>query len=278
MRPLYYFAAAFLLCPNFAAANAQSNDPNMISLSGDYIVTGVMDGQPISLVVDGTSPDKPLLNPGYAKKSILASGVRIGQFSVGPTILPVWAAETDLIFDGIDWRQSVIWSDRQYVKNADGGIGPNGIPYKIVKLELRPPVENEKIYTFPMIEGEKAASQMVFGDKSVDIIFSHRADKTVATPQAAAAIAAELGGKYGKITENIAIAFDVERPTQSLQLAQTLDIVGKKLATLQAIVDDAAHSDDDHYLLTIGRDDLDHCSSLSFDNVAKEIRLSCRPQ
>ena len=123
--------------------------------------------------------------------------------------------------------------------------------------------------------------------------------RTLATAGAGVALASANGGRLEGATRTAHIAFGVERPVRLLKLARPLAIGPLTLAALDVRVADygsaggiadadAPPPDPDEIVvtakgkrdrsrdsLTLGRDQLDRCSSIVFDKPAKQVRLSC---
>jgi hypothetical protein len=286
-------------------AAAKDKKPTSIELSGDFIVKATIDEIPVIFRVDAATPDRPVLNPEFVERAKLGGSVIGGRFKIGPINI---AATTKVIkydFDGIEWKRRSVWADRAYADQYDGAVGPGGIPYDIITFNLRPAGIAEQELIFPLVENGNTGVEMEVGDKIIDISFTQKRSRTLATAAAGAVIAEQHGGAFKGASEVTEIAFGVERPIRALVLSQPLNILGRPINSLfvrtkdhgdsSAIAegdnpDDGVDSseivvtgkkgksDKNRYSITLGRDDLSHCSSIIYDKPAKEVRLSCAVQ
>lgn len=300
-----------LVISSFAAtifsvsAIANAGPPTRIILDSDYTVEGTLrvgkEITPIKLLVDAATPDRPILNPIFVEKTKLKKSMVGGGFGIGPIRISANTKVLDFNFGGMDWKRRSMWADRPITRAFDGSVGPGGIPYDIIAFNLRSVQSGEQLYVLNLVENGNSVAQLEIGGKTIDITFTLKRSKTLATAAAGAIIAESHGGAFHGATDMIEIGFGVERPIRNLGLSQSLVIIGRPLGSIfvrtrdngdvsgiadveNAALGDAneivviAKKDKNRYSLSIGRDDLSHCSSITYDKPAKKIRFSCLPQ
>ena len=138
------------------------------------------------------------------------------------------------------------------------------------------------------------------GGKQVEIGFTLRRDHTLASAAAGSVLAEEFGGTFSPERFKQEIAFGVERPIQRLQLQESFFFAGRSLGQIYVRTRDwgdvsgikkhekvegdpseivvaakAKKGGKARYSITIGRDDLAHCSTMTFDKKSEEIILYC---
>jgi hypothetical protein len=198
------------------------------------------------------------------------------------------------------------WVGRAYASAGDGSIGPGTLPEPVVRIALGTPRAGERTVALPMVNGgglfgrlSGEFAQIVIGGQPVRVRFDPYHPRTTVTANAAALIAEAQGGTLAGTTEPVEIAFGIARPVRTMTLATPLAVGPLMLSTLgvrtsdvgsaASIPDaDAAASDPDEIIvtakgkrdpkrdrLTLGADMLDRCSAIVFDQVAKQVRLTC---
>ncbi len=198
------------------------------------------------------------------------------------------------------------WIGRAYANAGDGSIGPGSLPEPVVRIALRAPHPGERTVALPMVDGggmfgrlSGAFAVVTIAGQPVRVRFDPYHPRTTVTANAGALIAEAQGGRLTGDTEPVEIAFGIARPVRTMTLATPLAIgplavsrLGVRTADVgsaAAIPDaDAAPPDPDEVVvtakgkrdpkrdrLTIGADLLDGCSAIVFDEVRKEVRLTC---
>ncbi|WOE74578.1 hypothetical protein [Alterisphingorhabdus coralli] len=288
-------------------AEAGEGTASELVLRGDFAVSGVVlidddEEEPITLVVDGASPSRPILNPELVDRADIGKSMIGGGFLIGPIELDADTKVVKYRFGDLDWKSRSLWTDLSYAPNHDGGVGPLGLPHDVVRIQWRREQAGEKLCTFPLDNRGSAVTRIAMGEKIIDIGFTQKRGKSLSTAAAGAVIADFHDGEFVGESDSTEIAYGIERPIRKLALAEPLDLCGVSLdsfyvrksdfgdssgiidgdlaranADSSEIVVMAANGkkDKNRYFLTIGQDDLQHCSSVTYDKVAKEIRLSC---
>lgn len=286
-------------------AAAKDRQPTSIILSNDYVVSGMIGEMPVSLKVDAATPDRPLLNPKFVEKIGLGKSIIDVRFSIGPVKIRANTKVVKYKFDGMDWKRRSLWADRAYTGKYDGGVGPGGIPHDIITFELRTPQAGEQKFVLPLTQNGNSVTELEVGGKTIDITFTLKRDRTLATAATGAIIAENYDGAFTGESETTEIAFGIERPIRAITLSEPINIIGRTLDSFFVRTKDGGDSsgimdgdlkdgaedsseivvigkkgkkDKNRYSISLGRNDLSHCSSITYDKLAKEIQLSCMPQ
>jgi hypothetical protein len=274
-----------------------------------------VNGQVRRLRIEPGAPGLALLTTDYAEAAALKPGkmLQIGiVYLIGNERVVAKTAVTRIGIDGAKpAKHRVAWTPRSYAAGVDAVIGPEGLDEPVVRFILHPSRPGERTVAIPMAStawfgrwfGQRG-EVMVGADRLV-IRFDPLHRRTVANALAAQRLAALLGGRFDGPAVPTEIAFGIERPARPMALARPLAIGPLLLGRLQvrtapdrdggsvAGIEEAGappppEPDPDEVVvvakkgkklrpgtLTLGADDLDHCSSLVFDQPRKEIRLTC---
>ncbi|MEO1045591.1 MAG: hypothetical protein AAFX04_09150 [Pseudomonadota bacterium] len=287
-------------------AEAKEEAASEIVLRGDRSVAAmVVRGDreyPVRLVVDGASPGRPILNPKLVQRAGIGKSLIGGGFLIGPVKLSADTRVVKYRFGDYVWKRRSLWTDRAYEPDHDGGVGPLGIPYDIVRIEWREPQPEERICSMKLHNNGHAVARIERGGKTIDISFTAKRGPSLSTAAAGAVIAESNGGKFSGELGRVPIAYGITRPIRRLALADPLTLCGVSLESFYVrtrdfgdssgiadgdleransdsseivVVGKRGKKDRNSYFLAIGQDDLRHCSSITYDKPAGEIRLSC---
>jgi len=280
--------------------------PQELVLSGDNIVTLAINGQPVRFEVSAEAFGPPVINPEVAARlMILPEGRRGWRF--GPVVVEGQAAlaVADLGAGPVPLR--VAWAAREASGKADGVIGVHHLPYARVTFALRPHAGQESVQRFPLrraggTSNTRLGTEVDVGKKSLLMIFVPERAENLVTAPTANFIATHREGGFEPASEGIAIMdFGVERPTRMMRIAEPIALGDLALARFAVRVVDYGEprrvgeiaEDDPRFdknriivsrrkgrgrpdLLTrIGRDQIAHCSAITYDLAVGEIRLSC---
>jgi hypothetical protein len=273
-----------------------------IELSGDFIIPVTMNGKAIKLKVDPDIESARLINPEIARALGLKEGGLFDvSYTLGPIIIDGNTRRVDIDFGDIAQRRRVAWFQRPASLVADGAIGPGGLPYKIIRFNLRPKMAGEHMLSLPLsaigifgMTGGEAYAEI--GGQKVDIGFNFERDENVAVAPTAALIASLNKGSFSGEKRSAIIRFDIERPVRPMSLARPIEIGGIAVSNFLVRTTDFGDSsaipegqkvDDDeivvtakskkkrYHRITLGRSFLSKCSSLTYDFRAKFVWLSC---
>jgi hypothetical protein len=283
-----------------------SGDEAVFDSQSDYIVETVVRGQPLRLKVDPGAPWYVLLNGSTAKRLGLV-GTRGATFAVGPMRVKGKTRSEKLTFGTVQASRPVIWFKGESVKGADGVVNPANVPHDRVTLRFGAPSSAEKIIELPMrFDQERGLYyELSFGGQIILTRFTLQDELTTATGAAASVIAKRRNGIWQGDVFTYPVRYGIVRPVRRMVLGEPLSVNGLSLSKLAVRVSDDRGSyylpekyvpdpdieddEDDvvvtgkrgriygapHFWLMIGRDSLSRCSSISYENRSKRLRLSC---
>lgn len=303
MRFLFTPLLCLVCMPAIAAAQAQTGER---VVSGDGIVTVSVNGGPGRLRIDPAAPALPILTETYAQRAGLRPGPFAFAYLVGPErVMGRSAVGRIAVGAGVPPRKRRIgWTGRPYVPDADGVIGPGGLPEPVVRFVLRAPQPGERVITLPLEDegglfgGWGGTYAMVdLGGESLRVRFNPNEPRTLATAGAAVRIANLHDGRVSGETAPARIAFGISRPVRTMRLGTPLAIGPFAISELGVRTSDFGNAsaireeggDPDEVVVTgdrrrnrnrdrlsIGADQLRACSSITFDKRARQVRLSCQ--
>jgi hypothetical protein len=248
----------------------------------------------------------------YALKMGRKLGIGFG-FRVGPTSVTSETQVVRMDYGDGPRKQRVGWTQRPFSTVADGSIGPAGLPEPVVRFVLRAPRDGERTVTLPMDKigfplnmfggGWTAAVGIIdVGGAPMRVRFDPYHPRTLATAGAAVRLAKSFGGVLSGAAVPTEIVFGVERPVRDLTLARPLSLGALAITRLGARTGDFGNTgairdgdvpetavDPDEVVvigkgkkrdmradtISLGADQLNHCSSIVFDKRAQVIRLTC---
>lgn len=293
------------LCLAFVSAPAVAQER---VVSGDGIVSVILNGAPGRIRIDPASPALPIFTSPFAAGQ---AGLRAGPFAfaylVGPEQVAGRSAVGRIaIGEGARPRKRRVgWTERAYAPGADGAIGPGGLPEPVVRFVLRPPLPGERTISFPLEDegglfgGWGGTYALIdLGGEPLRVRFNPNEPRTLATAGAAIRIANLHDGRVGGDPALAHIAFGISRPVRTLRLGTPLRLGPLAIAELGVRTADFGNAaaireeggDPDEVVVTgdrrrnrnrdrlaLGADQLRHCSMLVFDKRARQVRLTCAP-
>jgi hypothetical protein len=284
-------------------------DEAIFDSQSEFVVETLVRGQPVRLKVDPGAPWYVLLN-GSAAKRIGLVGTRGATFAVGPMRLKGKTRSEKFTFGTIIASRPVIWFKGESIRGADGIVNPANVPRDRVTMRLGMPSSGEKIIELPMrFDRERGLyHELSFGGQIILTRFTLQDDLTTATGAAASVIAKRRNGLWEGDVFTYPVRYGISRPVRKMVLGEPLSVNGLSLSKLTVRVSDdrgsyylpeqqaavARIEDEDeddvvvtgergriygapHFWLMIARDNLNRCSSISYDNAAKRLRMSCAP-
>ncbi|NYT41561.1 hypothetical protein HZY97_12385 [Sphingomonas sp. R-74633] len=268
----------------------------------DTPVPATIQGSPARLRIDPGAPSMPVFNPDFAAKAGLRAGPFATRGAIGPVKVNGRSAVVRLDLGQGAFKRRVTWFEAPYASDADGTIGPGGLPDDRVRFVLREAAPGERSVVLPLADFGYLGmgSEIMVAAQKVRILFALARTRTIATAAAGAAIAAAQDGKFDGASETMKIRLDVMRPVRRMTLARPLGVgplaldrifvrtgdFGSAAAIPDAnapevdpdeiVVTGAKAKGKQRYFVEIGRDALAGCSSILFDKPAKTVTLSCR--
>lgn len=316
-RQTLALATAVLACAPHAPLTAQvlaeaapAPLPDELVLEGDNIITIAINGVPLRFEVTADSFGPPVINSEVALRLGLVPERRRG-WQFGPVVVDGLSAVQAVDFGAGPVPLTVSWAERFASRKADGVIGVHNLPYARVTFALRPPAADasEAVQRFGMTRGggrmdTRVGTEVTIGKKRMMMIFAHQRAENLVTAPTANFIATHQEGGFEPGTEGIAVMnFGVERPTRVMRIAEPILLGDIAVDRFAVRVEDYGEpsrvgeigQDDPRFvpgnivvsrrkgrgkpdLLTrIGRAQIAHCASITYDFAAEEIRLRCAP-
>jgi len=282
--------------------------PDELVLEGDNIITVTLNGEPLQLQVSADSFGPPVINSEVAVRLQLLPASRRG-WRFGPVVVDGVSAVQAVDFGNGAVAMPVSWAERFASRKADGVIGVHHLPYARVTFTFAPPFEVETVQRFPLKRTSdggdtRIGTEVVVGKKKLMMIFAPQRAENLITAPTANFIATHQEGGFEPDSDGIAIMnFAVERPTRMMRIAEPIALGDLMVDRFAVRVEDYGDprrvgeigADDPRFdksqilvsrrkgrgkpdLLTrIGRDQIAHCSGITYDLALGEIRLSCGP-
>ncbi len=280
--------------------------PDELVLEGDNIITVTVNGQSLRFEISAEAFGPPVINPEIAARLMLVAEARRG-WRFGPVVVEGEAAATLADFGAGPVPLLVTWADRQASAKADGVMGVHHLPYARVTFAHHAPVAGETVQSFPLRRAGARANtrlgtEIVVGKKKLMMIFVPERAENLITAPTANFIATHQEGGFELASEGIAVMdFGVQRPTRMMRIAEPVMLGDLAVERFAVRVEDYGEpsrvgeiaQDDPRFdknsiivsrrkgrgrpdLLTrIGRDQIAHCSAITYDFSVGEIRLSC---
>jgi hypothetical protein len=289
-------ALAIGLMATASFASDRESD-KVLELTGGYTIDVKINDQPFKMMIDPDIGSSRVLNDEAAKKLGLKGSMVAGVHMVGPVKLRAQSNVLNYNFgDAQDKKRTFWFEDRSATTLADGVISAAALPYRIVRFNMQPVEQGEKLFTLPLSKGGNNAVLIVQGVE-IAIGFNLERDASIATASTGLLLSEVFDGGFSGPAVATMIRFGVERPTRPMLLKQTMEIGGLPLASLlvrvsdfgdASVIKDADDPDGDEIVVTgeskkkprhqmeLGRDFLSHCSTLTFDYGRNQVQMSCR--
>jgi hypothetical protein len=275
------------------------------TVSGDGILSVSVNGEAGRIRVDPAAPGLPILTTPFAERARLRPGPFAFAYLVGPERVNGRSAVGRIaVGEGARPRKRRIgFTGRPYVEGADGVVGPGGLPDPVIRFVLRPARPGERTVTLPLEDegglfgGWGGTYALIdVGGQPLKIRFNPHEPRTLATAGAAVRIANANDGTVAGETAPAHVAFGISRPVRTMRLGRPLQIGPLSLTELGVRTADFGNAsgireeggDPDEVVVTgdrgrnrnrdrlsLGADQLRHCSSIVFDKRARQIRLTC---
>ena len=282
--------------------------PEELVLSGDNIITMSLNGVPVRLEVTAEAFGPPVINPDIAVQLQLLAEFR-RNWLFGPVEVEGVGAALTLDFGAGPGAEpvSVTWARRPVTGTADGIIGIHHLPYDRVTFALSTPTDGETVQRFALKRTggrsqTRLGTEVAVGKKTLMMVFvPDRADNLITAPTANF-IATHHEGGFEPGSDGVAVMnFAVERPTRMMRIAHPIQLGDLQVERFAVRVEDYGDpkrvgetgENDPRFrkgeilvsrrkgrgspdLLTrLGRDQIKHCSTLTYDLARSEIRLLC---
>ncbi len=304
MRSLLLLTTAMVLL------GASAPDERVIARGG--LVNGSLNGLPLRLRVEPGAVAMPIVTEDAARRAELNAGPFDWSYQIGEQSVTGQSAVARIDFGtGRRERRRVGWTERPYASGFDAVVGPGMLREEVIRFDLGPARDGERTATLRMVGqggmeekwGERFALIQVGGEK-LRVQFDPYQQRSTATANAGARIAAAHQGRLADDTHLLPIAYAIERPARTLRLGTPLEVGPLSLTSMSVrtndfgsirriarddgrapgpsepdpneIVVSATVTKSSRYdQLTLGADVLQRCSRIVFDKERDEIRLTC---
>lgn len=286
MRKLMLMAACVMAAPSSAAPA-----PSEIEIPPDGRVDGAVNGRPMHFFVSPQGSKVPLLNPDAAQRVGLSPGWLNFAAKIGPVTVVGHSGVVRYTAPGTALRRRIGWFERAVAPGFDGMMGPGALSAPVITFRLRPTRAGEQVSRLPLINqgyGGMYTAITVGGER---ILVGWRLDleDSIATAAAGQILRANFNGRWSGPLVQRPIFLGVSRPLREMNFEQAIQLGRLRVSglLLRSSEQDASSTDPDEIIVTakgkprgpalisLGRADMAHCSTLSFDKARKEIRLSC---
>lgn len=274
-----------------------------------------VNGVEAQLRIDPAAPAMPLLDRSLAERAKLkltgSWGISIG-YAVGSTSVMTRTQSVPFDFGDGAHKRRVGWATRSFGSVADGSIGPEALPERVIRFRLGPSRPGERTASFPMerdgallgMFGNFSATfaQLDVGGEPLRVRFDPYHPRSLATAGAGARLARLYDGVVSGPSVPTEIFFGIQRPVRTLSLRRPFSLGPLVLTEVGLRTADYGRStripeanappepaDPDEVVVTardkkrdarrdtisLGADYLQRCSSLVFDRPASRILLTC---
>ncbi len=283
--------------------------PDSLSMNKD-VAEEIFGDTATDLRSDGDRSKEKFIHIGRPVKldELKTNGIKIGEPKGNQKYYKIkyQSAFPKLKLGSYNWFWPVYWEEKDAYTfpNVDAIAGPDAIPAKIVKYNLRNSQAGEQIYSFPLARPWNwwiAGTEQEINGQMIHFAFAPQFETSVAGASAAAHISQIHKGQFTDIRKNILIAYGVERPTRQVNLAVPITLGAINIASLLVRTEDfgsattipgnkpATEPEDKSAIIVtaqrkipkaklivyVGADALYGCSSITYDKPAKQIHLSC---
>ncbi len=280
-----------------AARRAPKPAGELVLDAADPVIAVTLAGVPLRLRVDLARQDVIELNPAAAARLPLAWALDT-PVEVGRTRLEGHAAIAMLrVGGGAATPVQVAEHGRDCCAGADGAIGPDLLPYAIVRWRRSDaPAPNDTLVLPLDAQSEFGLSAAVPEERGVRLRFALDQPGSGATAAAGAILARRWGGRWDGAQTRIVAAFGVERPARPIAFARPGTLGGFAFASLmvrtadfggsEALPGDPVEPGDivvAHRLprqeawpaVTLGADRLARCAELVYAANPRTLALRC---
>jgi hypothetical protein len=295
-------AVVLVVVAIFTLANAPVNGSQAeFIVEPDATVQATFNGHPARMLMRGVGSTVPLLNPQSAadfglKPAFIRSGI---SFKVGPTRVNGKNGTARYTIGGLEQKRRIGWFERDIAPGYDGLLGPLAFSHPIVTMRLRSPRAGEQPITFGLSTFGYFGAGVVLRSKPLTMMqFDPSSPTTIANAPFASEASGPLRGHFVSEVHSRLIALGVARPVRTLQFETPLTFGALRIERTEVRMQDwgstasipeaapdpdeiivSALSKNDKQLrfIILGADALRNCSSVTFDKLKRQIRLSCAP-
>ncbi len=275
----------------------------IVDASSGNMVTGTINGRPVRLRVDLDAPNWIMLNPEVATRVGLNGSMLKGSFRMHGEKIKIDSSLTRVRIDPYNKRRRVFWADRKvFADPVDGIISPAHLPENRVTLRYHAPVPGERKIELAidasMFRGLRHKVEV--GGETLWVTFSPPAPRSIATAAAGAHLSATNDGHWAGEPERLKIELGIGRPVRPMEIRRPLDMDGLANGGFlvrtadyrgkfqlpvdepngdvdpdEVVVTARKNSGEARLWLTLGKDTLGRCSSITHDKRRSMLTLYC---
>jgi hypothetical protein len=288
-------ALAMIAAPTSAQVVDQP-DPDMITLTGDFLMPITINGLAMQLRIDPLIGGHMVLNSASSAQLNIKPSMIGGVHRVGPVAVFAYSNVVNLQYGAVQEKKRIFRLKERAVSTIGDGIAaPAALDFKKVRLILRPEKSGETLVQLPLSKNGHHIALNIDGQE-VAAGFNLLLDETLASADTGLLLSNLQRGSFSDAPTKTEIRMGVERPVRMMTLGEPLKLDSLSLAKLLVRVSDfgdassipaGARVDDDEIVVTgkskkkprhrlyLGRDFLKDCSSITYDFPARVVRLSC---
>jgi len=276
-------------------------------LPPDHIIRVVIDGMELRMLVTADASGPAAIDPAIPVRRRWRAAFQILWDYGDDDVLKSGGVWRTADFGDRKAQLPVMWSFGRPTLLADGTIGIHHLPYKRIVMPLAAPVGEQTVQRFPLRSwgsqgARRVGTEIDTGERRLKAIFATDAAENIVTAPTANYLATRFNGGFLAGSEGqVRMRFGVKRRTRIMRLAQPLQL-GDLLIDRFAVrlgdhgkarnVGEAGENDprfDPNEIVVserkprgrmdaltrIGRNQIAHCTQLTYDLEMKEIRLAC---
>ena len=304
--------AAAILCSYSVTSSGKSLQDSVLDVPPDGIVAVQINRSSTiyRFEMRGDGISYPVLNPELAENLKLRSNIfgnLLGiQANVGPIAIAGHTGKVDVAFDGQEETLRALWFERPIAPQSDGSLGPGAVTQSIVKIHVAEGARSVQPSAVSLqTEDNRVGTNIEVGKTTIFVRFNPLRQHSIASAGAAQAIALAYKGQWSGEKGSDLIDFGITRPVRELSLSVPLKVGGLSISKLlvrdfgqvTGVSQESSQGNADPnevvlpevsvtaqstktkpaYNLTLGRDVLDGCESITFNKSTKQIQLACKP-
>jgi hypothetical protein len=275
--------------------------PTTLILGPDLISPATVNGKPVRIQVNLTAERTLIVNAEAAGRIGLQSNTSRAKGVIGHQRFSASSTSAEYVIGGMPIKSRILWYDTISTPGADAVVGPAGVTQDVITVQLRAAQDGERTFTLPLIMVQEKYGRMgtmvKIGEQAVAVGWSLNRDSTLVTAAAAADLANSNGGHFMGEKRKESVVYDVQRPVRTMDIARPFGIGPIQLSRVTAWVGeygDISRVPDDQddpneivvtakgskiksfHAIVIGRNDMAHCSSITYDKPGRQIRMVCR--
>jgi hypothetical protein len=272
-----------------------------LTLGADLISPATVNGKPVRIQVNLTAERTLIVNAEAAGRIGLQPNTSRAKGVIGHQRFSASSTSAEYVIGGMPIKGRILWYDTIATPGADAVVGPAGVTQDVITVHLRAARDGERTFTLPLVVVQENYGRMgtivKIGDQAVAVGWSLNRDSTLVTAAAAADLANSNGGHFTGEKRQDRVVFDVQRSVRTMDITSPFAIGPIHLSRVAAWVGDYGDTsrvpddqDDPNeivvtakgskiksfHAIVIGRNDMAHCSSITYDKPGRQIRLVCR--